>query len=76
MNILLCSLYQQSRALYRASESGDLAKVQQCVNRGADPNWGNPDEVSPLLFIVSSFARTLSHVGAGDDCSDVSSSCK
>ena len=71
-------LYQQNSALWRASESGDLAKVQECVNRGAYPNWVNPfNYVSPLLSIVSSFVLRLSHVQAGNDCSDdVSSSYK
>ena len=75
VSILLCSLYQQSWGLCRASESGDLAKVQEYVNRCADLNWRVPDDgVSPLLSIVGSFVLTLSRVRAGNDCSDVVSS--
>ena len=75
MNVLLCTPYQQNWVSCSASESGDQAKVKECAKRGANFNWVKPDDgVSPLLSIVSSFAVRLSHVQAGNDCSDVVSS--
>ena len=47
MYILLCLyILLQNRSLYDASKRGDLEEVKRLVNKKADVNWPNPDDVS------------------------------
>ena len=42
----------QDRSLWNASVRGDVEELQELVKRGANVNWPNPDNVSPILFVI------------------------
>ena len=39
----------QNRSLWDASHRGDLEEVKRLVNKNADINWHNPEDVSSIL---------------------------
>ena len=42
----VCSILTQERELFDASYGGRLDEARSAIQRGADPNWKNPSEVS------------------------------
>ena len=53
---IFCNPYSQNRSLYDASASGDLVKVKELVDKGADVTWHRPDWVSTFSIHVLKFS--------------------
>ena len=54
--MVFCNHYPQNLTLYNASAIGDLVKVKELVDKGADATWHRPDWVSSDTIHVMKFS--------------------